>query len=209
MRRYRVPILVAVIVIAGLLFVGDFLTGRIHREQQDPYSRATRVERVRFGIPSETLLPNAMSDYYYGELRQPRTYHWQAGGDSYTVEKISGSLKHDTAPVPPVMFLDPKTELAFLRALPDNRVRLAVIHSLYQERKPGNDAASSAWNQRLTAVESARVRRIVTWYQLDRQDTAVPFNEWWRDHASLFGLRPDGTPLAAESGHEQTAQARK
>src|SRR5205085_4645079 len=63
MRRYWIPILVLVTVIIALLFFGDYLTGRVNREQQDPYTRARRITGYHFGIPFEATIPTVMSEY--------------------------------------------------------------------------------------------------------------------------------------------------
>lgn len=209
MRRYGVTLAVTLGIVLTLLFFFDYFTGRVNHEQQDPYSRIRRVTGQRFGFAFDDIVPNEMSEYYYNDLKQPRAYCWEASPASYAVEKLTGAVKFEDRAVAPVMFLEPQTELEFLRSLPDDRIRLLVIHSLFHARRKETDPSSVAWNQRQMEIERARVQRIVTWYELDRKDFSVSFSEWWRDNAHAFGIHPDGSPAsgaAVASGHRVAAQ---
>ena len=196
MKRLWPWFLLLITMTVSLLFLSGFLTGAVHHELQDPYSRATRVLGSRFGVRYDRIVPNEMSEYYFGELKQPRVFHWAASDNSYRIEKLSGDMNFEAAPIAPIMFLKPlHAEIEFLRHLPDNRTRLAVIRSLYQPRKNETNRQDSAWNRRLTENERARIDRILSWYEFERKDFSIPFKAWWRDNAKVFGLRKDGSPF--------------
>jgi hypothetical protein len=203
MKRLWPWLLVLAVVTAAVLFFGGYLTGIVHHELQDPYSRTTRIMGSHFGFSYDQIVPNEMSAYYFDELKQPHAYHWEASDNSYRIEQGTGAIKFEDTPIAPVIFLKPVTiEVAFLRQLSDNRTRLAVIHSLFQPRKQGHDPQAAAWNRQEVEGERARVSRILSWYAFDRKDYGTPFQQWWRDNARVFGLKEDGSPLAPTPEHK-------
>jgi hypothetical protein len=197
MKRQWPWFLVLAAVTVAALFFGGYLTGSVNHELQDPYSRTTRIMGSRFGFSYDRIVPNEMSAYYFDALKQPRAYRWEPGENSYRIEKGTGAITFEDRPIAPVLFLKPvPIEVAFLRQLPDNRTRLAVIHSLFQPRKQGREPQAFAWNRQEAERERERVNRILSWYEFDRKDYSIPFRQWWRDNAQVFGLKEDGSPLA-------------
>ena len=144
MRNLRFPLLALLTTVIAMLFFGDFLTGRDHLEFQDPYSRISRVIERKYGFSShEELIPNAMSEYYFNQLKQKRgEANWQSAPNSFTIERFTGRRLPDAALIAPVMDLDPNREVYFLCALPNDKVRIAVIHSLFHDRAVGTDEAA-------------------------------------------------------------------
>lgn len=217
MRRFRFPLLILVTLTIMLLFLGDFLTGRVHFEFENPYNRTRKIVERKFGFPRESLVENpGMSEIYHSVLKQPKAERWEPSGVSYRVEKFTGRQIIEKTPVPPVMFLPPERELEFLRALPNNAARRAVIESLFQPRKIGMGPEIAAHNDRLAQLETERVRTICGWYDFDRQNFTESPRQWWERHAARFGIKPDGTPLApaggnspADKGEKQEQVARK
>lgn len=189
-------------VVMALLFFSHALTGRVHKEYQDPYSRVKRVTDTRFGVFSESLQPNALSLYYYGELKQPREYRWESSDHSYRIPRGSFSLVWDKSYVAPVMFLDPEWELEFLKRLPGHAARLKLVLSLFTPRRADGTPEAAAFNNRLNEIESRRVTRIKRWYLDTRGDASVRFEDWWRANAEVFGMgdKPAGglSPAVAE-----------
>ena len=180
------------------LFFSGFLTGGEHLEFQDPYSRTRRVLEYKYGVHYQSLRPTAMSAYYYDVLKQPRDERnaaWEMTDESYHVERFSGRIAMEKAEFAPVTDLDPAIELAFLKNLPDNKTRLAVIHSLYRRRSPGTDAAAVRHNKTLLSEENARMRLIYGWWGYDQNDASKTPLQWWKLNAHTFGLTPEGEPL--------------
>lgn len=197
MRRFRFPLLILATLIVALLFLSDFLTGRVHYEFENPYSRTRRIVERKFGFQRVSIVPHPeMSALYYDQLKQPRVERWELSLNCYRVEKFTGRQIIDKAPVAPVMFLKPEQEVAFLRALPDDAIRRAVILSLFQPRKIGDSPEINAHNARLARQETERVRTIFVWYDVDRKDYGLSPRQWWLKNAAKFGIRPNGAPLA-------------
>ena len=195
MRRYRFPILILALILIALLYFTDLLTGRVYQEDQDPFSRIRRIRQERWGFRSEDIVPTSMSEYVYGILNVPRSYRWEPSGKSFRVERLTGRVERFTETVPPIQYLEPDVELAFLLALPNDQVRRAVLRSLYQSRRKENTPEAKAWNERLAARERDRANLILTWHKLDRNSRSMGFTQWWNENASVFGLKPDGTTL--------------
>ena len=199
MRRFRFPLLALLTTIVAMLFFGDFLTGREHMEFQDPYSRMTRVIEQKYGFASrDELQPNAMTDYYFNQLRQKRGgFNWQPAPNSFYVQRVTGRRMKDTAPIAPVIDLDPNREVDFLRALPNDKVRLAVIHSMYHDKAAGTDATAQKKNQRLMAQEADRMGSVLQWVLIDSKDPTTSHLRWWQANSPIFGLTPEGDALPA------------
>jgi hypothetical protein len=195
MRRYGAALLILIVLLVCLLYSTDFLTGRTHREQEDPYSRERRIVGSRYGLPFNQVIPTEMTAYYFDVLKQKRINHWVTGSNNYAVERFTGKVRQEPQAVPPVLFLDPKIERAFLESLPNNAARLAVIRSLYKPRQPETSSQAREANRKQAALETERVNRILTWHLLRTTGEALAPGQWWRDNARYFGLRPDGRPL--------------
>ena len=180
-----------------LLFLGDFLTGREHLVFQDPYSRLTRVIERKYAMASrDETLSNAMSDYYYNELKQkPEPHNWQTAPDSYSIARFTGRRVPDKAPIASVLDLDVNQEVFFLRAMPTNKVRIAVIHSLFHERGEGTEPTAQSRRTQWDDVEKLRMGLIAWWAQYGSKDPSISPARWWHQNASFFGLTPDGDPL--------------
>jgi hypothetical protein len=212
MRRFRLPLLIFVTLIVAMLFFGDFLTGRVHYEFQNPYTRSKKIVESKFGFHRETIQPHqGMEELYYTQLKQPRKEIWKPSGNSFKVEKLTGRQVFVPGPVAPVMFLEPDRELEFLHMLPSDAARRAVIHSLFQPRKISSDPEIVAANERLTRQESERVRTISLWYEFDRKNYSITPMQWWLKNAHIFGIRPDGSSLApvAASVRSKPSQVRE
>ncbi|MCS6776472.1 MAG: hypothetical protein RMJ43_12200 [Chloroherpetonaceae bacterium] len=207
MQRWRSGLLMLATVVVTLLFLSDFLTGRMHFEFENPYTRTRRIVEHKFGLQRETVIEHpGMSELYYRVLQMPRVDRWEPSGVSYRVERFTGRQILETASVPPVMFLPPDQELAFLQALPHHAARRAVITALFSPRKVLTEPGAAEYNEQLTRRERERVRLICAWYDFDRKDYALSQREWWQKHAAAFGVRPDGTPLTRSE--ERVAQHR-
>jgi len=199
MRRFWISLIVAAVLIFTLLYLGGIFTGQVTRELQNPYSRLRKIEGQRFGFAVDRTYPNAMSDYYETLKGDKPQDVWVPSESSY---KLPPGLSapdyiNQRGEVPAVTWLNLDTELAFLRSLKNDKIRLAVIRSLYQrkEGKNASDKAAMAWNDKQRAREVTRIRRIYRWYELDRKNYGVPFEDWWRDNAAIFGLTREGDPL--------------
>ncbi|HZO87880.1 MAG TPA: hypothetical protein VFB38_06030 [Chthonomonadaceae bacterium] len=201
MRRYWLLITMLVVVVVSLLFFSGILTGQVNKEEQNPYSRLMRIEGKRFGLQFKQTIPNEMSKYYDTlKGNKPRDV-WVPSENTFELKPgmhLRPEFLYKKGDVAPVTWLDIDTELTFLRSLPNDKVRLAVIRSLYLGRKDtryGTDAAAKAWNQKQLDKERERVNRIYTWYEIDRKDFGTLFEDWWRNNAKVFGLKPEGDPL--------------
>ena len=198
-RRLRFPLLALLTTLVVMLFFGDFLTGRQHLEFQDPYSRMTRVIEKKYGLSSrDELVPNTMSDYYFNQLKQKRgDFNWQAAPDSFTIQAVTGRRIREADAIAPVIDLNANSEVYFLCALPTDKVRLAVIRSLFHERTQGTDAAAQSRNRRLVAQEKMRMETALAWAEVESKNPAISPARWWHEHAYIFGITPDGDPLSA------------
>ena len=197
MRRIRLPLLILVTLVVALLFLGDFLTGRVHTELQNPYTRTKKIVERKFGFERETIVPHTgMEDLYYKRLNLPKVDLWEPTPNSFRVEKFTGKQNFLDGPIAPIMFLDANKELAFLLALPTDAARRAVIRSLFHPRKKGLGPEVTAMNERLAQTESERVRTISLWYDLDRNNFSITPTQWWLKNAHRFGIQPDGAVIA-------------
>ncbi len=138
-----------------------------------------------------------MSEYYENlKITKPKDI-WVPSESSYALRP--GFSEPDfilrEQEIPPVTWLEPEFELTFLRSLKNDKLRMAVIKSLYERKGPKTDKTAADWNRAERAKEVKRVRRIVRWYELDRKDFGRSFNDWWRDNAVTFGLNENGDPL--------------
>lgn len=199
MRRLWISGTVVAVLIFTLLYFGGVFTGQLSRELQNPYSRLRKSEGQRFGFAVDRTYPNAMSDYYQSLKGDKPRDVWVPSESSYrlTPGLSAPDYINQKGEVPSVTWLKLDIELTFLRSLKNDKTRLAVIRSLYQ-RKEGKDAgdrAAIAWNDKQRAKEATRIRRIYRWYELDRKNYGVPFEDWWRDNAAVFGLTREGDPL--------------
>ena len=199
MRRFRFPLMALLTLIIALLFFCDFFTGRQHLVFQDPYSRVTLVLEQKYGMSLRNEpQSNAMSDYYYNQLKQPLGKHnWQPAPDSYSIERFTWRRVEDTAPIASVIDLKPNDEVYFLCMLPSDKVRLAVIHSLFHERGEGTDPAAQSQKAQWDRVEQERATLIRVWVELSSKDTTTSPARWWHENAKKFGMTPDGDPLPA------------
>lgn len=208
MRRLRLPILILITLIVAMLFFGDFLTGRVHNEFENPYTRTKKIVERKFGFERVTIVPHTgLEDLYYARLKQPREEIWEPSLNSYRVEKLTGKQEIKKAPIAPVMFLLPDQELEFLNMLPSDATRRAVIHSLFHKRRIGDDPETLAFNERLRQMESERVRTISLWYEFDRKNYGISQNQWWARNARIFGIRPNGSlisPAAASPSNRRS-----
>jgi hypothetical protein len=205
MRRYWLPISILVFCILAGLFLGGFLTGQINRELQNPYSRLLRVQGTRFGRAIDATYPNAMTAYYEQTIRgsKPKDI-WVPSESSFALPP--GFSKPDFInhgpDVPPVTWLDTDTEVTFLRSLRNNKLRLAVIQSLFERKNIQTDKTAAAWNRAEQEQEKERVRRIYRWYELDRKNYGRSFGDWWRDNAAVFGVTEQGDPLPSKTAQK-------
>ena len=199
MRRFLFPILLLCTVLTAILFFGGFLTGSQHLEFQDPYCRMKRIVDRRYGFSlHDENVSNVMCDYYFTDLKQKRNiFYWQPAPNSYSIERITGRRIEDTAIIPPVMQLKPEDEVPFLRFLPGNKIRIAVIRSLFSERITETTDAARKKNAALEKQEVDRVARILVWQRFDCNDPSQNPMRWWHENAAIFGLTPDGDPLPA------------
>ncbi|GEM_PF-4850256 len=196
-KKLRVPILLFLLFIVFLLFFAGFLTGQVHHEFENPFSRTRKIVETKYGFTRDTLTQSPdMETIFYEALKQPRTDKWVRRQDGYTIGRFSWTKIFEAGEIAPVTLLDAKVEADFLRYIPNNpKVWLAVINSLYSERKTGTDLESIAHNARLLKVEAERVSTIFHWNQLVRNDTTIMREQWWRQNAYRFGINPDGSPL--------------
>ena len=199
MQRFRFPLLALLTTVIAMLFFGDFLTGRDHQVFQDPYSRLTRVIERKYGLSSsDGLQTNPMSEYYFNQLKQKHGEpNWQPAPNSFTIKRFTGRREEDTAPIAPVIDLDPNREVYFLCALRNDKVRLAVIHSLFHTRSAEADPAARGRNAQWEAEEAARMRLITWWVEFGSKDPTTSPTRWWNENAKFFGLTPDGDSLSA------------
>ncbi len=196
LRRYRLPLLALTTFVFGLLFFGDFLTGRQHLVFQDPYSRMTRVIERKYGLQSQVQMQsNCMSDYYFNTLKQKATvYNWQTAPNTFRIERFTGRRVEETAPVAPIIDVNPEDEKRFLESLPGNHIRVMVIRSLFLDRAPPTDPDAAQKNGLRMTEEKRRMETLVHWAEYDSKD-AVTAARWWHLNAAKFGLDPDGNPL--------------
>lgn len=201
MRRLRFPLLALLTTVIAMLFFGDFLTGREHLEFQDPYSRMTRVIERKYGLSShDELIPNAMSEYYFNQLKRKRgDYNWQPAPNSFTIQRVTGRRLEETVAIAPVLDLDPNREVYFLCSLPNQKVQEAVIRSLFHERAASTDAAAEKKNQRFMAQEKDRMLSVLRWVEVDSKNPAISPIRWWQENAAIFGLTPTGEQLPVPS----------
>jgi hypothetical protein len=198
MRQIWLSLLVLFTLTVILLFFGGYLTGMEHRETQHPYSREVHVTGSRYGFEQDQYLPNTMTDFYHNVLRQPRDDNFQPGRDSYRIKPWFGGYEKDEGEVAPVMFLDPVQQRVFLESVvPGRKAQLAVIHSLFTPRRRPTEPNADAYNKQLAQQERDRVTAILSWYQIERKNTSVFPEQWWREHAKVFGLTPEGDPIPA------------
>lgn len=210
-KRLRIPILLFLVLVVVLLFFSDMLTGRVHHEFENPYSRTRKTVETRYGFTREQTEPSAaMERVFYDELKQPRTEVWVRRNGGYTISRFTGRRNDEQADAPPIVLLDPQTEATFLQYVTqDPHIKLAIIHSLYTERKQGTDEESTKANDRLTLLETKRVKAIMNWNQYDRDDPTVMAGQWWKQHAAQFGLTPEGTALAEKMTANRSENEKK
>jgi hypothetical protein len=199
-RRYGITILLLAVFVLVVLFFAGVLTGQYNREYQNPYSRLMRIQGYRFGRPVDQIIPNEMSAYYERDIKGSKPNDiWVPSESSYALPPglTEPNFINHKGEVPAVTFLEIGTELTFLKSLKNDRLRLAVIRSLYQRKGPATDKAAAEWNEQEEAKEKARVGCIIRWYELDRTDYSTSFDDWWRNNAQVFGLNADGDPLSS------------
>lgn len=198
-KKLRVPILLFLLLIVVLLFLAGFLTGQVHHEFENPYSRTRKIVETKYGFPRDTLIPSPdMEKIYYEELKQPRTEKWVRRQDGYTIGRFSLTKIYERGEIAPVTLLDAQVEADLMRYIPNTpKIKLAVLKSLYSERKTGTDLESIDYNARLLKIEAQRVKDIIYWNEYERNDTTIMRDQWWKQNAFRFGLNPDGSPLAA------------
>jgi hypothetical protein len=196
-KRLRIPILLFLLLVTALLFFSDLLTGRVHHEFENPYSRTRKIVETQYGFTRERLEPSPLMEaVYYEELQQPREEIWVRRPGGYTIARYTGKREAEQGEVPPVVLLDSRVEADFLQYITLNpKVKLAVIQSLYTERKPGTDSETMAANVKLHQIESERVKTIMHWDKVIRKDITILKDHWWKDNAAKFGLTPEGAKL--------------
>ena len=198
MQRFRFPLLALLTTIIVLLFLGDFFTGREHQVFQDPYSRLTRVMERKYGLSSsDKLQTNAMSEYYFNQLKQKNGEHnWQPAPNSFSIKRFTWGRVEDSAAIAPVIDLEPKDEVYFLCMLPGDKVRLAVIHSLFHPRVQETSPTAQSKNKQWATDEKSRTGLIRVWVEFVSKDSSISPARWWHENAKFFGLTPDGDPLS-------------
>ena len=197
-KKLRIPILMFLLFIVAMLFLTDFLMGRIHHEFENPFSRAAKTVETRYGFTRTTPTepPNEMELFVANELKQPIAEKWVRSGKSYVIPRFSFRREDDMGDLPPVTTLKPRAEADFLHYIPQHpKIQFAVITSLFTPRREGSDAESDAHNKNCDVIEKKRVRLIINWDQYVRNDPTIIPDQWWRQNAAVFGLTPDGDPL--------------
>ena len=210
-KKLRVPILLFLLFIVVMLFLSGFLTGQVHHEFENPYSRTRKIVETQYGFTRDNVIASPeMEAIYYDELKQPRTEKWVRRQDSYTIGRFTWTKVYETGEVAPVTFVDAKIEGDFLKYVKHSpRTKLALIQSLHMDRKTGTDLESIEHNARLLKIEAARAKAIIHWNEYVRNDTTIMAERWWNDNASRFGMNPDGSPLAETVAIENTAAKKK
>lgn len=207
-RRLWAAVTIMLVVLIGLAYFSDFLTGRVHREVQDPYTRLVVNSGTRYGFPYSFQVPNEMSDYYLRELDPNHKPEWLPGYNTFMVRPFTFRVVYDPRPLnpPAILLVNPKMELAFLKALPNKKIQFAVVRSLWHPRKRGQDPETDAINSRFADMERRRCTCILGWEKFDRHDSTVTPMQWWHRFAYIFGLTPEGDPLPpGPAGSEQTS----
>lgn len=210
-KKLRVPILLFLLLIVILLFLAGFLTGQVHHEFENPFSRTRKIVETKYGFTRDNVISSSdMETIYYEQLKQPRKDKWVRRQDGYTIGRFSWTKIFETGEIAPVTLLDAKVEADFLQYIPNTqKVRLAVINSLYSERKTGTDLESIDQNARLLNVESDRVRTIIHWNEYVRGDTTIMRAQWWKENAKRFGINPDGSPFTQTDVVDSVSKLRK
>lgn len=166
-------------------YAAGLFTPEAARRESCTLCRATRFSGTRYGFHYEKIEDSPLTGWFRKTLDKDHgfddahAHRWQSSGCPVYAAPGVGGLESTCPSIAPIFLLKPETELAALEAAGDNKTRRSIIDALNA-------------SDRHVALE--RVKLLVE-YVYVHHDT-ISWTSWWDRHASEFGVRASGQPIA-------------
>jgi len=181
MKRWIIASVAIVIVLSVAVFATGIVTGEYRREEGCSICRAVRYSGRHYGLPYERIEENGFTAWYRANIDpkhgvDPNHRHaWHQSGCVMRVRPFSRRVDYECVRIPPMFLLRPEIQLEVVEGIPDRATQVAIIRSLSSPDRRAN---------------AKRVRLLIEYYYIDRTERS--WDDWWREHAIAFGVRPPG-----------------